>query len=251
MPELPEVEVLVRHLAPRLVGRSILSVNVCRSRVLAPTSIRSLTHTLRGARFVGLRRRAKYLVFNLHSPKRHSEIILVGHLGMTGRMYLLPCDAPLPKHAAAVLDLDRGKFVFEDTRYFGRLTLDVTALGRLGMEPLEAEFTPERFAEVLKRSAQPIKVKLLDQSAVAGVGNIYASEALFRAGISPSSGARFARFFKRPLSAAAACLWLIPAPEPKTGCSISVVNLKLPIHIRSRSGFTIARVNLASNVAPR
>jgi len=158
--------------------------------VLAPTSIRSLTHTLRGARFVGLRRRAKYIVFNLHSPKRHSEIILVGHLGMTGRMYLLPCDAPLPKHAAVVLDLDRGKFVFEDTRYFGRLTLDITALGRLGMEPLEAEFTPERFAEVLKRSAQPIKVKLLDQSVVAGVGNIYASEALFRAGISPRIPAR-------------------------------------------------------------
>ena len=185
MPELPEVEVLVRHLAPRLVGRTILSINVRRSRVLAPTSIRSLTRTLRGARFAGLRRRAKYLVFNLHSPNRDSEITLVGHLGMTGRMYLLPCDAPLPKHAAVVLDLDRGKFVFEDTRYFGRLTLDVTALEKLGMEPLEAGFTPERLAEAVKRSAQPIKVKLLDQSVVAGVGNIYASEALFRAGISP------------------------------------------------------------------
>ncbi len=190
MPELPEVEVLVRHLAPRVIGRTILSVDIRRIRVLAPTSPRTLSSVLRGARFVGLRRRAKYLVFNLHSPSRGTAITLVGHLGMTGRMYLLPYDAPLPKHAAVVLDLDRGRFVFEDTRYFGRLTLDVRALEKLGMEPLEAEFTPERFAEALKRSGQPIKVKLLDQSAVAGVGNIYASEALFRAGISPRTQAR-------------------------------------------------------------
>lgn len=190
MPELPEVEVLVRHLTPRLIQRTILSVHVRRLRVIAPTSTRKLTHTLRGARFAGLRRRGKYLVFNLRSPNRDTGITLVGHLGMTGRMYLLAYDAPLPKHAAVVLNLDRERFVFEDTRYFGRLTLDVTALEKLGMEPLEAEFTPERFAEALKRSVQPIKVKLLDQSLVAGVGNIYASEALFRAGISPRIPAR-------------------------------------------------------------
>jgi len=105
-------------------------------------------------------------------------------------MYLLPYGVPLPKHAAVVLNLDRGRFVFEDTRYFGRFTLDTTSLEKLGMEPLEAEFTPKRFAEALKRSAQAIKVKLLDQSLVAGLGNIYASEALFRAKISPRTPAR-------------------------------------------------------------
>ena len=105
---------------------------------------------------------------------------------MTGRMYLLPAKARLPRHAAVVLDLGRENFIFEDTRYFGRLTLDSSALARLGPEPLGAEFTAERFAEALGRSRQAIKVKLLDQSLLAGVGNIYASEALFRAGIAPT-----------------------------------------------------------------
>jgi len=109
---------------------------------------------------------------------------------MTGRMYLLPTRAPLPKHAAIILNLGRDQFVFEDTRYFGRFTLDTTPLARLGPEPLGEDFTPERFAKVLRTSGQPVKIRLLDQSVVVGVGNIYASEALFRAGISPSTKAR-------------------------------------------------------------
>ncbi len=116
--------------------------------------------------------------------------MLVGHLGMTGRMYLLPAKARLPKHAAVVLNLGRANFVFEDTRYFGRLTLDIRALEKLGPEPLGSEFTAERFGQALGRSRQAIKVKLLDQSLVAGVGNIYASEALFRAGLAPTLPAR-------------------------------------------------------------
>jgi formamidopyrimidine-DNA glycosylase len=179
----------VRHLRPCLIKRKIESVHVRRSRVLLPTTPRKLAATLGGARFSGLRRRGKYLVFDLISRNRKS-LRLVGHLGMTGRMYLLPYGAPLPKHAAVVLDLDRDRFVFEDTRYFGRLTLDTTALERLGLEPLEPAFTPECLANGLKNSNQPIKVKLLDQAVVAGVGNIYASEALFRAGISPKQPAR-------------------------------------------------------------
>jgi formamidopyrimidine-DNA glycosylase len=104
---------------------------------------------------------------------------------MTGRMYLVPKGTSLPKHAAVVLGLSREDFVFEDTRYFGRLSLDTTAIQALGPEPLSPAFSVEAFATGLARSTQPIKVKLLDQSLVAGLGNIYASEALFRAGISP------------------------------------------------------------------
>jgi formamidopyrimidine-DNA glycosylase len=109
---------------------------------------------------------------------------------MTGRMYLQAKAAALPKHAAIVLELERSNFVFEDTRYFGTFTLRISAIEKLGPEPLEENFTPESFATALQRSTQPIKVKLLDQSLVAGVGNIYASEALFRAGISPDIPAR-------------------------------------------------------------
>ncbi len=148
-------------------------------------SVRAFSRALAGAKFAGLERRGKYLVFRLSHPKRTEVVTLVGHLGMTGRMYLLPAEAGLPRHTSVVLDLGRENFVFEDTRYFGRLTLDLRPLGKLGPEPLGAEFTVERLGGALRRSRQPIKVKLLDQSLLAGVGNIYASEALFRAGIAP------------------------------------------------------------------
>lgn len=187
MPELPEVEVLTRHLAPLLRGRKIDSVNVRRARIVLPDSPEKFSRRLSGARFVELSRRGKYLVFDLTASGR--KIQLLGHLGMTGRMYLQRAKDALPKHAAVVFHLGAHNFVFEDTRYFGRLTFDTSALSRLGPEPLSDQFTTEAFSDALKRSTQPIKVKLLDQSVVAGVGNIYASEALFRAHISPRAAA--------------------------------------------------------------
>ena len=181
---------LVRHLAPLLNGRTIRAVRVRRAKVLAPASTRTFTRALLGAKFCGLTRRGKYLLFRLRQAKRAELRTLAGHLGMTGRMYLLPAAARLPRHAAVVLNLGRENFVFEDTRYFGRLTLDLRALAKLGPEPLGPEFTVEQFAGALARSSQPIKVKLLDQSLLAGVGNIYASEAMFRARIAPTLPAR-------------------------------------------------------------
>ena len=201
MPELPEVEVLVRHLDPVLRNKTIRAVRVRRAKVIAPTSVRAFTRALRGAKFAGVSRRGKYLVFDLRTARPARPLMLLGHLGMTGRMYLLPVKSPLPKHAAVVLNVGRANFVFEDTRYFGRLTLDPGAVGRLGPEPLSAQFTVRGFVRALDRSRQPIKVKLLDQSLVAGIGNIYASEALFRAGIAPTLPAR------ELTSAQAARLW--------------------------------------------
>ncbi|MGA2246626.1 MAG: bifunctional DNA-formamidopyrimidine glycosylase/DNA-(apurinic or apyrimidinic site) lyase [Verrucomicrobiota bacterium] len=185
MPELPEVEILVRHLRPLIVGRTIRSVEVRRSRVLAPTPVANFKERLAGARFLDVTRRAKYLRFEMRAGNSREHFSLLGHLGMTGRMYLAPKKDPLPKHAAVILDLGRRNFIYDDTRYFGRLTLDTAPLENLGPEPLGEDFTPKTLAGGLKRSRQPVKVKLLDQSMVAGIGNIYASEALFRAGISP------------------------------------------------------------------
>ena len=207
MPELPEVEVLARHLRPLLRGKTIRGVTVHRAKVIRPDTIRSLERQLIGARFIGVERRAKFLVFKLTrlmgnlrtagkrgrlSPPARSQkaFVLLGHLGMTGRMYLQPARAPLPRHVAVSLELGRWRFVYEDTRYFGRLTTDTSQLATLGPEPLSADFTVDDFALALRRSAQAIKVKLLDQSLVAGIGNIYASEALFRAAISPRKAAR-------------------------------------------------------------
>lgn len=190
MPELPEVEVLVRHLRPLLRNRTISSVEVWRARVVRPISIRTLKRVLCGAKIQALTRRGKYLLFEVKPRGHPGNRMLIGHLGMTGRMYLLPAGSPLPKHVAVVLGLGEEQFVFEDPRYFGRLTLDRSAVVSLGPEPLSEEFCLAGFRIGLARSTQSIKVKLLDQSLVAGVGNIYASEALFRAGISPRTQAR-------------------------------------------------------------
>jgi formamidopyrimidine-DNA glycosylase len=188
MPELPEVEILVRHLQGVLPGRRIRGVIVHRPRVIRPTSVSTLCRVLRDVRFVQVTRRAKYLVFELESGHvgSASPLRLLGHLGMSGRMHLLSPGSPRPKHTAVEIVLDRGRFIFEDPRYFGRLTLDLRPLGVLGPEPLGSGFTLEAFQRLLGRSHQAIKVRLLNQAIAAGVGNIYASEALYRARIHPS-----------------------------------------------------------------
>jgi len=189
MPELPEVEVLARHLRPLILGRRIRAVDVLRAKVLRPTSLCTFREILLGAKFTGLSRRGKYLLFELEPKSGGPPLTLLGHLGMTGRMYFAPKAAGLPRHAAVVLDLGGDNFVYEDTRYFGRLTLDLSAVKRLGPEPLDGGFSRVAFARQLKRSRQAIKIRLLDQGLVAGIGNIYASEALFRARVSPRRSA--------------------------------------------------------------
>jgi formamidopyrimidine-DNA glycosylase len=189
MPELPEVEVLARHLRPLLRGKTIRSISLRRVKVLSPTSPREFRRALLGAKFTGLSRRGKYLLFQLAGRTTGKQVTLLGHLGMTGRMFLARKRERPPVHAAVVLDLGGENFIYEDTRYFGRLTLDVSAVKKLGPEPLGRDFQPATFARALNRSRQAIKVKLMDQTVVAGVGNIYASEALFRAQLSPKRAA--------------------------------------------------------------
>ena len=189
MPELPEVEILARHLRPAMLGKTIRGVEVRRVKILKPTSPRKFKNALVGAKFTGLSRRGKYLLFQLRSKTSGRNVALLGHLGMTGKMFVAPKNEPLSKHTAVVLDLGRQNFIYEDTRYFGRMTLDVSATSKLGPEPLSDDFQPAAFIRALKRSRQAIKIRLLDQSLVAGVGNIYASEALFRARISPKLAA--------------------------------------------------------------
>ena len=190
MPELPEVEVLARHLCPLIKGKTIREVEVRRAKSLRGTSETAFTQALTNAKFTGLRRRGKYLLFELKPKGSRGTFEMLGHLGMTGRMYLQPKGSDLPKHAVLRFALGRHDFVFEDTRYFGRMTLDTSSVNSLGPESLGDQFTTDYFHSQLKRSAQAIKVKLLDQSLVAGIGNIYACEALHRSGISPRKQAR-------------------------------------------------------------
>jgi formamidopyrimidine-DNA glycosylase len=190
MPELPEVEVLARYLDQALIKKRIGGIRILRSKVVRPTTPALLQQRLRGCVFEHVNRRGKYLIFTLRDEKSASPVCLLGHLGMTGRLYLQPVDQPLAKHTAVVMNLGLESLVFEDTRYFGRLTLDTSALGRLGPEPLSNEFQVKTFHEALARSRQSIKHKLLDQALVTGIGNIYASESLFHAGIHPGTTAR-------------------------------------------------------------
>lgn len=183
MPEMPEVEILARHLRPLLRGKTIRSIKVFRERATRPTLPREFEKALAGATFEKLSRRGKYLLFQLRQKGSKKPMAVLGHLGMTGRMFAAKKNEKLPVHVAVLFDLGDLNFVYEDFRYFGKMTLDLSPMEELG--PEASEVSPKAFAESLKRSRQPIKVKLLDQSLIAGIGNIYASEALYRARLSP------------------------------------------------------------------
>jgi formamidopyrimidine-DNA glycosylase len=191
MPELPEVEVLRRHLEPALVSRRITSVDVLLPKLVRPQTAAELSRAMVGSRFESVGRRGKYLLFQMRQADGQG-VQVVGHLGMTGRMVRLPAGVPLPRHAAVVIGLgeDGDRFVFEDVRRFGRFNLETGPVEALGPEPLEEAFTAAVLAAALAGSTQAVKVRLLDQSMVSGVGNIYASEALFRAGLSPRRASR-------------------------------------------------------------
>ena len=158
MPELPEVEILVRHLNPVLRGRTIREAVVHRAKSVRPDTAERFVAGVVRAKILQVRRRAKYLLFDLETRSK-TPTLLLGHLGMTGRMYVQPARASLPKHAAVSLRLNRGVFVFEDTRYFGRMTLDTASLEKLGPEPLSDQFNGRVLQEALSKCSQPIKTK--------------------------------------------------------------------------------------------
>lgn len=190
MPELPEVEILVRYLRPLLVGRRIRSVVVLRAKAVRPSTAGEFADAVRGAEIRAVERRAKYLRFELAAVGGAGVRVLLGHLGMTGRMYLQAQDHPRARHVSVVFGLGEDDWVYEDPRQFGGMRLGEDRLQDLGLEPLEESTTEAEWAARLAGSRQPIKVRLMDQSVIAGLGNIYASEALHEAGIAPHREAR-------------------------------------------------------------
>jgi formamidopyrimidine-DNA glycosylase len=181
MPELPEVEAVCRKLARDVVASGIVRAHMSRHRD------RRLLSGARGKRIEAIERRAKNILIHLSG-----DAVIRVHLRMTGNLYVVPDHRFRPTTARAWFELDdlRG-LVFDDPRALGRMTyhrrgeLDVI-LGKLGPEPLDPGFTPERFLEIAGRSKQPAKLFLLDQNRIAGLGNIYAAEVLHRARIHPA-----------------------------------------------------------------
>ena len=186
MPELPEVETFVAELRPHLVGRRIASARVLWPRTIAGSDPETFEVHLAGQQITALDRRGKYLLCRLESGDT-----LIVHLRMTGRLEIVPPHSPAlsDPHVRAWFGLADGDYlVFNDTRKFGRIWLVADAqqvLLALGPEPLAWDFTAAVLGERLRGRRAAIKALLLDQTVIAGLGNIYADEALFLAGIHP------------------------------------------------------------------
>lgn len=193
MPELPEVESVLRSLRdenPTLIGRAVRTVNVVWSGVLAVGYPDVLKAELYGAKFAAISRHGKYLLFLLdQTNKPGKSFYLIVHLRMTGRLYLVPQDNAVERHTRLSLLLDEGLALrFDDPRKFGRIWLvenPAEVICGLGPDALTVGY--EYFAAAFSERRRQVKPLLLDQSFVAGIGNIYADESLFRAGIHPQS----------------------------------------------------------------
>jgi formamidopyrimidine-DNA glycosylase len=186
VPELPEVETIRRQLAPHVEGRTIVAAALLDPRWTRPDAAGPIEAELRGAVVEHLSRAGKYLVWSLSEDR-----YLLQHLRMTGTLLYDPPAAP--PHTHALLEFDDGhRLLYVDPRRFGTGHLvhgaparDAYLRERLGVEPLTPEFTSEHLRALGRGRAAPIKAFVLDQRQIAGVGNIYADEALFRAGIHP------------------------------------------------------------------
>jgi formamidopyrimidine-DNA glycosylase len=193
MPELPEVETVAQDLRPLLRGRRVERVEVRMPGVVRYPDQATFVDVLPGRRFGELARRGKYLLLPLEGEGPAPSPLLVCHLGMTGQLRLVPAGTPEPDHLHVVLHLDGGdELRYRDPRRFGRLLLGTQdeliaarAMPRLGPEPIADDFTGAVLWHRIEHRRAPIKSLLLEQSVVAGVGNIYADEALFRARIRP------------------------------------------------------------------
>ena len=182
MPELPEVETIKNELSPWVVGQSFTQVAILDSKLVYDDPAQEFSRGLIGQTIESLERRGKYLIFRLSSNRS-----LIMHLRMTGSLLLNP--QVMDRYARAVFHLSNGhRFVFSDRRRLGKVWLvnDAdTAVCKLGPEPLDEDFTADILGQRLKRHHIPVKAALLDQCIVAGIGNMYADEALFAARINP------------------------------------------------------------------
>ncbi len=185
MPELPEVETTLRGLVPHMVGRRVVDIKIRHPRLRWPVP-KNLPALLSGQTVLGLRRRAKYLLVEFD----HGTLIL--HLGMSGSLRILPIHTPADKHDHFDLMLDTDELVrLRDPRRFGAVLWhegDIDQhplLKNLGPEPLGPKFDATYLHQAIHKRSAAIKLVIMDSKVVVGVGNIYANEALFRAGIRP------------------------------------------------------------------
>lgn len=193
MPELPEVETVKRTLNELVNGKQIENVTVRLARIIQrPDDIQAFAHLLAGHSIVKVERRGKFLRIVLDG------LVLVSHLRMEGRYGLFSNDDPLDKHTHVIFHFTDGtELRYTDVRQFGTMhlfqmgeDLQLPPLNKLGQEPLEPSFTPERFKQIVSGKSTKIKSLLLNQEYIVGIGNIYVDESLHRAGIHPEDSAK-------------------------------------------------------------
>ena len=188
MPELPEVETVKNLLSPHIIGRTISKATLLWDGMVKGQDAAEFVKHITGQKILDIMRHGKYLIIPLSSGDK-----LIIHLKMSGSLILGKNDAEPPKYTRAIIALDDGQNIFfRDPRKFGVLKLlkDTKEIdAKLGPEPLEKDFTLELFTEGLSKRTAPIKALLLDQKFLAGVGNMYADEALFLARIDPRRAA--------------------------------------------------------------
>ncbi len=192
MPELPEVELVARFLDALVKGRKIIVAELLRERLAPANSAAEFGVRLKDATITRVHRRGKHILFDLDNAET-----LIVHLRMSGRFMLLPIERELPKYTHAIFYFeDETRLIFQDTRHFGFMRIVETVnlfeskeLKKLAPEPFSVDFNPKYFRDVLKTSRRNIKEFLLDQTKVLGLGNIYASEALFLARVQPEIAA--------------------------------------------------------------
>jgi formamidopyrimidine-DNA glycosylase len=191
MPELPEVEVIRRGLAPLLVGRCIIAVNAGDKRLRQQSPLAQLRHWLPGRLIKKLRRRGKYLLFDLEGG-----VTLLIHLGMTGRLFAAGPPSPALDHVHLKFKMEGGlNLLYQDVRRFGQVLVyppGVTPapLAAVGLEPFSRKLTPEWLLMQAQGRSRPLKNFLLDAHLVAGIGNIYACEILFATSLHPTTEVR-------------------------------------------------------------
>ncbi len=192
MPELPEVELISRSLDKLVRGRTILSAKLFRARLAPDTPPREFARKLRNTKINFVHRRGKHILFDLSGGKT-----LIVHLRMSGRFSLLTDEVEDPKFTHAVFHLDDDtRLIFDDQRHFGLMKIVKTGelheakeLKKLAPEPFSNEFTADYLYHTTKSSKRSLKEFLLDQTKVCGLGNIYAAEAMFAAGVDPRMSA--------------------------------------------------------------
>jgi formamidopyrimidine-DNA glycosylase len=181
MPELPEVEAVCRRLRRDALHAEIAKIKILRPSTTRPQLPRTIEKRSAGRTIDAIRRRGKNILIDLSG----GEVLHI-HLRMTGNLLVIPDARFRSASTRAVFEFSDGRaLVFEDPRALGKLWIGEDRLGDIGLEPLDASFTIEAFETLAHRSRQPVKLFLLDQRHVAGIGNIYAAEALWRAKIDP------------------------------------------------------------------